>query len=255
MNKEKMKLNSKIIGLAVTLLGGFGTTDAGASTQIETGYLGFTSATRDDNPGAFNQSFAALSHFSRDERNTFYQMLKVENPGKWVADKRVAFKSLTVWHYRLNEERTALWLQNFLGTHKHLTEDNFYLGLKQHFDCGALRFNLGLAGHYTVSQSNLTDKDYSGLSGVVLNGNSYYDLPVLPKGWKLNLDYTAAFGRDREHAAVFGYDDDYGHQLFAAVSGPLAQDLSLKLQLTHYKSWGTAPNDGLEYSFSLRYAF
>ncbi|MGI3003528.1 outer membrane protein OmpK [Shewanella algae] len=228
---------------------------AAASTRVETGYLGFPGDTRSDNRGAFNQPFVALSYFNRDERNTFYQLLKVENPAKVVADKRVAFKSLTIWHYRLNEERTALWLQNFLGTHKHLTEDNFYLGLKQHFDYGSLRFNLGLAGHYTVSQSNLTDRDYSGLSGVVLNGNSYYDLPVLPKGWKLNLDYTAAFGRDHEHAAVFGYDTDYGHQLFAALSGPLIRDLNLKLQLTHYQSWGTAPNDGLEYSVAVNYAF
>ncbi|QIZ77604.1 porin [Ferrimonas lipolytica] len=251
-----MKINAPLLIAAIVATTTPYTTAAEfTKTSFEIGYMGFSDTTKDDNPGALDQPFMSFNHIAVKAEQSLFQMIKLENPDNIAGDKRMATKALTIFHHDLGNSAFQFWGQNFLVAHKDIVEDNIYLGAKHKAAFGGVKLKYGVGIHYTHSSSDFKNLDYTGFSGGVGNINMSFRDTLLDWPTLFSLDYTTQFARDEEHAAVFNYDEDYGHQIIASMATNLSDDVFIKANLKHYKSWGCTPNDGVEYGFSIGYVF
>lgn len=250
-----MKIYTLIIAVVAIICTPFTFAKNFVATSVEAGYMGFIASTKDKNPGAFDQPFISFNHVAGTDDYSFFQMIKFENPNNVSSNKRMSTKALTVFRNNIAATNFKVWGQNFLVANKSLVEDNVYMGLTHSVNLSEVKLRYGAGLHYTHSSSNITNKDYTGMSGGVANINTAYKTQLFGLPLGLSLDYITQFARNEEHAAVFNYDKNYGHQIILAAKADLNSSLYAKLAVKDYKSWGATPNDGQEYSVSVGYKF
>ncbi|MGL5487788.1 MAG: outer membrane protein OmpK, partial [Shewanella sp.] len=92
------------------------------------------------------------------------------------------------------------------------------------------------------------------LSGYAVVLNAKYPFELLGFKNSLSLNYEAQIDRDKAHQALFSYDS-YGHQIITTLQTNLTDSVFSKIYVTHYDSWGSQYNDGIEYGVSVGYQF
>lgn len=79
-------------------------------TSVDLGYKFYTSDTKDDNPGVFNQPFVKLNHLGIADWGTYFANLKLENPAEIAenqkhVDGKTTIKSLLILENKLGESQ------------------------------------------------------------------------------------------------------------------------------------------------------
>ncbi|WP_028109163.1 outer membrane protein OmpK [Ferrimonas futtsuensis] len=248
-----MKL--KLLTAAIALVA----TPVLSATSLDIGYKAYTSDTKDDNRGAYDQPFFKLSHFNKADWGTLFAYVKLENPGEVKdaqhgADGKLTVKSLTIVDKQIGDSAYNWWLQNFLVSNRTVMEDNLYLGFTTNRKYGQLFINAGLGINYSAASFSPTSASFDGLSGGAAVINARYPLQFLGLKHSLSLNYEGQFGRDDEHKATLGYDS-YGHQIITTLKTSLGEGIYTKLHLTQFDSWGATPNDGIEYGLAIGFSF
>ncbi|USD38124.1 MULTISPECIES: outer membrane protein OmpK [Ferrimonas] len=248
-------MNTKLIAALSALL----VAPAMSATSLDLGYKAYTSDTRDDNAGAYNQPFLKLSHFNKADWGTLFAYVKLENPGEVKdaqhgADGKLTVKSLAIVDKQIGSSNHNLWMQNFLSSNRTVMEDNLYLGLTTNQKFNGLFINAGIGINYSAASFSPTNASFDGLSGGAAVINARYPFALAGLKHSLTVNYEGQFGRDDEHKQTLGYDS-YGHQLITTLKTNLTESLYTKLHLTQFDSWGATPNDGIEYGIAIGMSF
>lgn len=228
-------------------------------TSVDLGYKFYTSDTKNDNPGVFNQPFIKLNHLGIADWGTYFANLKLENPAEIAEnqkhlDGKTTIKSLLIIENKLGESQFNFWTQNFISASETLVEDNLYLGVTHNAKIQKLSLNYGVGLNYTIGNFSPTSEKFNDLSGYAVVLNAKYPFEFLGFKNSLSLNYEAQIDRDKAHQALFSYDS-YGHQIITTLQTNLTDSVFSKIYVTHYDSWGSQYNDGIEYGVSVGYQF
>ncbi|WP_345875274.1 outer membrane protein OmpK [Shewanella algae] len=228
-------------------------------TSLDLGYKFYTSDTKDDNPGVFNQPFLKLNHLGLADWGSYFANIKLENPGEVAEnqkneDGKTTLKSLAIIEHKLGESGFNFWAQNFISASETLVEDNLYLGVTHNSKFGDLALNYGVGFNYTFGHFSPTDENFNDISGYALVLNAKYPLSFAGLKHNLSVNYEAQIDRDEEHQKLFSYDS-YGHQIILGWQTQFTDAFYGKLHLTQYDSWGAQYNDGIEYGLAFGYQF
>ncbi|MEC4728972.1 outer membrane protein OmpK [Shewanella sp. D64] len=243
----------------ITALSVFLVTPAISATSVDIGYKAYTSETKDDNGGAYEQPFVKLTHFNKADWGTLLAYIKLENVGEVKdaqddKDGKLTVKSLIVVDKQIAKTKYNYWAQNFLSSNRTVMEDNLYLGVTTNRKYGDLFINAGAGLNYTAASFSPTGAHFDGLSGYAAVINASYPFSALGLKHSLAVNYEGQFDRDEEHMSTLAYDS-YGHQIITTLKTSISQSFYTKLHLTHFDSWGAAPNDGIEYGVSVGFTF
>jgi hypothetical protein len=228
-------------------------------TSVDLGYKFYTNDTKNDNPGVFNQPFVKLNHLGIADWGSYFANVKLENPAELAEnqkniDGKTTIKSLMIIENRLGESQFNFWTQNFVSASETLVEDNLYFGLTHNAKFKDLSLNYGVGLNYTFGNFSPTSAKFNDLSGYAVVLNAKYPFDFLGFNHSLSLNYEAQIDRDEVHQELFSYNS-YGHQIITTIQTKLTDSIYSKLHLTHYDSWGSQYNDGLEYGISIGYQF
>lgn len=243
----------------VTALAAFVIAPAMSATSVDMGYKAYTSETKSDNGGAYDQPFVKLTHFNKADWGTLLAYVKLENPGE-VKDAqhgkegKLTVKSLVIVDKQIADSNYNLWVQNFVVTNRTIMEDNLYLGVTTNRKYGDLFINAGLGINYSAAHFDPTGASFDGVSGYAAVINARYPLAFAGLKHSLSINYEGQMDRDRDHMSTLGYDS-YGHQLITTLKTNISGSFYTKLHLTHFDSWGSVPNDGIEYGAAIGFTF
>ncbi|USD37504.1 outer membrane protein OmpK [Ferrimonas sp. SCSIO 43195] len=241
--------------ILVATLAVSGNLAASGITAAEVGYMGFTQATLNRNPGAFDQPYLLLNYLNAQDQHRLSASLKLENPGATAHNQqhqagRQAAKVSARYQGNLASVPAQLWLQHFSMLSDALIENNLFMGLRRDGHWQGLGLGMGAGAHYSFGRSDFTDQHYADWSGMVTN----IQLNWANRSTRLSLDWMGHFFRSDAHASTFGYTGT-GQQLTLLAQRQLWPDWSVQGKLVGYKSLGANPNDGLEYSMGVNYQF
>lgn len=235
------------------------TGSAFAGTTFDLGYKAHTSSTKDDNGGAYDQPFVKITHFNKADWGTLLAYLKLENPGEIAdaqhgKDGKLTVKNLMIIDKQIGDTAYNWWLQNFLVSNRTVMEDNLYLGLTTNRKFDKLFINAGAGLNYSAAHFDPTGASFDGISGGAVVINAIYPMQAFNLKHRLSVNYEGQFARDDEHKSTLGYDS-YGHQIITTFKTSLTDTVYTKLHLTHFDSWGSSPNDGIEYGVAIGFNF
>ncbi|WP_025821366.1 outer membrane protein OmpK [Shewanella marina] len=224
-------------------------------TNVELGYKAYTSSTKTDNKGVFDQSFVKLNHLAIVDWGNYFANIKLENPGQWSHDQsgqagKTTLKALNIIEYNLGTTKFNLWGQNFISANKTVVEDNLYLGVSHDVSLAGVSINYGLGANYTFASLTPTNGEFNGMSGYATVLNLRYPLTVLGLKNMLSLNYEGQFDRATEHQHLLGYRS-YGHQIITTLKTNISKSIYSKLHITHFDSWGSTPRGGIEYGVAI----
>ena len=246
--------NQLIIALSVFLVA-----PAMSATSVDIGYKAYTSETKDDNGGAYDQPFVKLTHFNKADWGTLLAYIKLENPGEVQdaqggKDGKLTVKSLVIVDKQIADSSYNYWAQNFLSSNRTVMEDNLYLGITTNRKYGDLFINTGIGLNYSAASFSPTGSHFDGLSGYAAVINASYPFSGLGLKNSVSVNYEGQFDRDEEHMSTLGYAN-YGHQIITTLKTSITDSFYTKLHVTHFDSWGATPNDGIEYGVAVGFSF
>jgi hypothetical protein len=230
-----------------------------SATSLDIGYKAYTSDTKDDNRGAYDQPFVKLTHFEKADWGTLLAYIKLENPGEIKdaqndADGKLTVKSLIIVDKQISDSKYNYWMQNFLVSNRTVMEDNLYLGVTTNRKYGGLFINAGVGVNYTAASLAPTGANFDGISGYAAVINARYPFSTMGLKHSLSVNYEGQFDRDEEHMSTLGYAS-YGHQIITTLKTSITESFYTKLHMTHFDSWGSTPNDGIEYGVAVGFTF
>ncbi|EDQ01877.1 outer membrane protein OmpK [Shewanella benthica] len=230
-----------------------------SATSLDIGYKAYTSDTKSDNGGAYDQPFVKLTHFNKAEWGTLIAYVKLENPGEISdaqhgKDGKLTVKSLLIIDKQIADSSFNIWAQNFLISNRTVMEDNFYLGVTTNQKFGSLFVNAGVGLNYSAAHFDPSGESFDGLSGYAVVINVRYPFSAMGLKHSLSVNYEGQIDRDEDHMSTLGYAS-YGHQIITTLKTSVSDSFYTKLHLTQFDSWGAAPNDGIEYGVSVGFKF
>ena len=243
----------------ITALSIFMVAPAMSATSLDVGYKAYTSDTKDDNGGAYDQPFIKLTHFNKADWGSLLAYIKLENPGEVKdaqnnTDGKLTVKSLVIVDKQISDSKFNYWGQNFLSSNRTVMEDNLYLGVTTNRKYGDLFINAGVGFNYSAASLAPTGASFDGISGYAAVINARYPFAALGLKHSLSVNYEGQFNRDEEHMNTLGYAS-YGHQIITTLKTSITDSFYTKLHLTQFDSWGVTPNDGIEYGVAIGYTF
>ncbi|QFU24536.1 outer membrane protein OmpK [Shewanella eurypsychrophilus] len=230
-----------------------------SATSVDVGYKAYTSDTKDDNGGAYDQPFVKLTHFNKADWGTLLAYIKLENPGEINdaqndKDGKLTVKSLIIVDKQISDSKYNYWMQNFLVSNRTVMEDNLYLGVTTNRKYGGLFLNAGVGVNYSAASLAPTGAHFDGISGYAAVINARYPFSAMGLKHSLSVNYEGQFDRDEEHMSTLGYAS-YGHQIITTLKTSMTESFYTKLHMTHFDSWGATPNDGIEYGVAVGFSF
>lgn len=230
-----------------------------SATSLDIGYKAYTSDTKSDNGGAYDQPFVKLTHFNKAEWGTLIAYVKLENPGEindaqHGKDGKLTVKSLLIIDKQIADSSFNIWAQNFLVSNRTVMEDNFYLGVTTNQKFGSLFVNAGVGLNYSAAHFDPTGESFDGLSGYAAVINARYPFSAMGLKHSLSVNYEGQIDRDEDYMSTLGYAS-YGHQIITTLKTSVSDSFYTKLHLTQFDSWGAAPNDGIEYGVAVGFNF
>jgi hypothetical protein len=243
----------------VTALAALVIAPAMSATSVDFGYKAHTSDTKSDNGGAYDQPFVKLTHFNKADWGTLLAYVKFENPrevkeAQHGADGKLTVKSLFIIDKQISDTSYNLWGQNFSVSNRTVMEDNLYLGVTTNRKYGDLFINAGIGLNYSVAHFDPTGANFDGISGYAAVINASYPFSAIGLKHSLSVNYEGQIDRDEDHMSTLGYDS-YGHQIITTLKTSMTESFYTKLHMTHFDSWGSAPNDGIEYGVAVGFTF
>ncbi|WP_076411890.1 outer membrane protein OmpK [Shewanella sp. UCD-KL12] len=243
----------------ITAMTAFLIAPAMSATSVDIGYKAYTSDTKDDNGGAYDQPFVKLTHFNKADWGTLLAYIKLENPGEVKdaqhdADGKLTVKSLIIVDKQISDSKYNFWMQNFLVSNRTVMEDNLYLGVTTNRKYGDLFLNAGAGVNYSAASLTPTGESFDGISGYAAVINARYPFSALGLKHSLSVNYEGQFDRDEQHMSTLGYAS-YGHQLITTLKTSMTDSFYTKLHMTHFDSWGSTANDGIEYGVAVGFTF